>query len=116
MDIEAIRKYCLSLPAVTEDIKWQHNLCFLIAGKIFVMADLEPSFGVSFKVTEEEFDELVSSKGIISAPYLGGKKWVKVQDENRFTVKEWKHYIFQAWNIKKAKLPLKVLRSHRLDL
>jgi predicted DNA-binding protein (MmcQ/YjbR family) len=114
MDIESIRKFCLSLPAVTEDIKWDHNLCFMIAGKIFVMADLEPSFGVAFKVTEEEFDELVSTWGIIPAPYLGGKKWVKVQDENRFTVKEWQHYILRAWEMKKSKLPAKVLLHHHL--
>jgi predicted DNA-binding protein (MmcQ/YjbR family) len=114
MDIESIRKYCLGLPAVTEDIKWQHNLCFLIAGKIFLMADLEPSFGVSFKVTDEEFEELISTEGIISAPYLGGKKWIKVLDENRFAEKEWKHYIFQSWEIKKAKLPKKVLKHYNL--
>jgi predicted DNA-binding protein (MmcQ/YjbR family) len=114
MDIEAIRQYCLSLPAVTEDIKWEHNLCFLIAGKIFLMADLEPSFGVAFKVQDEEFDELIASEGIIAAPYVGSKKWVKVFDENRFSEREWKQYIYQAWSLKKEKLPKKVLLQHHL--
>jgi len=114
MNLEEIRKFCLDLPAVTEDIKWQHNLCFLIAGKIFLMADLEPSFGVAFKVRDDEFDELVSSSGIIAAPYLGSKMWIKVQDEDRFAEKEWKHYILQAWEMKKAKLPGRLLREHRL--
>jgi predicted DNA-binding protein (MmcQ/YjbR family) len=114
MNLEAIRQYCLSLPAVTEDIKWEHNLCFMIAGKIFLMADLEPSFGVAFKVQEEEFEELTSMDGIIPAPYLAKKMWIKVKDEDRFSVKEWKHYIQQAWNLKKAKLPKKVLLQHQL--
>jgi predicted DNA-binding protein (MmcQ/YjbR family) len=114
MNLEAIRQYCLGLPAVTEDIKWQHNLCFLIAGKIFLMADLESSFGVAFKVNDEEFDELISSDGVVPAPYLGSKKWIKVSDENRFSEKEWKHYILQAWNLKKAKLTKKILAQHQL--
>src|SRR5437764_4529081 len=114
MDIESIRKFCLSLPAVSEDIKWQHNLCFLIAGKIFLMADLDGPFAVALKVNDEEFDELVNTESIIPAPYLGNKKWIKVTDDNRFTVKEWKHYIMQAWEIKKSKLPKKLLREHSL--
>ena len=114
MDIETLRQYSLSLPAITEDIKWGHNLCFLIAGKIFLMADLEPSFGVAFKVNDEEFGELVSTDGIISAPYLGSKKWIKVLDENRFSVKEWKHYIMQAWGMKKLKLSKKLIQQHHL--
>ena len=121
MDIEAIRKYCLSLPAVTEDIKWKHNLCFMVAGKIFLMADIpesigsgEPSFGVAFKVNEDEFEELAGTDGIIAAPYLASKRWIKVLDENCFTVKQWKQYILQSWEMKKAKLPKKVLREHHL--
>jgi predicted DNA-binding protein (MmcQ/YjbR family) len=114
MNIEEIRKYCLSLSAVSEDIKWQHNLCFLVGGKIFLMADLETSFGVCFKVTDEEFDTLVNSEYIIAAPYLGSKKWIKVLDENRFTEKEWKKYIFQSWEIKKSKLTKKIRKQFNL--
>ena len=114
MNIEALRKYCLSLPAVSEDVKWEHNLCFMIAGKIFLMTDLEGPFGVALKVTDEEFDELVNTEGIIAAPYLGSKRWIKVSDANRFSEKEWQHYIRQAWEMKKANLPKKVLREYSL--
>jgi predicted DNA-binding protein (MmcQ/YjbR family) len=114
MDIEAIRKFCLSLPAVSEGIKWKHNLCFMIAGKIFLMADLDGPFGVALKVNDEEFDNLVNKEGIIAAPYLGSKKWIKVRDENHFTIKEWKHYILQAWELKKAKLPKKLQLEYSL--
>jgi hypothetical protein len=42
MDIEILRQICLSFPATTEDVKWETNLCFCAAGKIFCIANLEP--------------------------------------------------------------------------
>ena len=32
MAIDQLRKYCLSLPAVTEDVKWENNLVFSVGG------------------------------------------------------------------------------------
>jgi predicted DNA-binding protein (MmcQ/YjbR family) len=37
MNIEALRDLCRALPAVTEDIKWGHDLCFSVAGKMFAL-------------------------------------------------------------------------------
>jgi len=68
MDIETIRNICKSLPSVTEDIKWGDDLCFMIGGKMFCVAVLNTPFKVSFKVSDEEFGELTSIKGVI--PHL----------------------------------------------
>ena len=35
MDLEAIRKFCLSLPHATEGIQWEDDLLFRIGGKMF---------------------------------------------------------------------------------
>ena len=59
MDIEKLRNLCRALPAVTEDVKWGHDLCFSVAGKMFCVAALEGPLTVSFKVRDEEFDERV---------------------------------------------------------
>ena len=46
--IDKLRKYCLSLPAVTEDVKWENNLVFSVGGKMFCMAALEQPLHFSF--------------------------------------------------------------------
>ena len=111
MNIEYLRNFCMSLPFVTEDIKWGDNLVFSIAGKMFCLADLEPPLRVSFKVPEEEFTELTSSESIIQAPYFARMKWVTVLEESRLSQKEWENYLRQTFELVKAKLPKKVQES-----
>src|SRR5262245_31471825 len=107
MNIEGVRKICLGFPKVTEDVKWGNDLCFLLAEKMFVVTSLAPPFSVSFAVKPEEFDELIETEGIIPAPYMARNKWIQVQDESRFSKKEWEYYFKQAYEIKKSKLPKK---------
>lgn len=114
MNLEEIREYCQTLPHVTEDVKWGNDLCFLLAGKMFCVACLVPPFSVSLKVTDEEFNTLIETKEIIPAPYMARNKWIQVHDENRFSNAEWKHYIRQSYEIKKAKLTKKVLKELKL--
>jgi len=33
--LDSIREYCLSLPAVTENVQWEDVLLFRVGGKIF---------------------------------------------------------------------------------
>lgn len=101
MNIEEIRKFCTALPQVTEDVKWGNDLCFLLAEKMFVVTCIVPPFSVSFAVKPDEFDELIETDGIIPAPYMARNKWIQVQDENRFTKKEWEYFLKQAYEIKK---------------
>jgi len=109
MDIEKLRDICTSLPHVTEDVKWGNDLCFLIGEKMFCVTGFETPLKISLKVTDEEFDELSNSPGIIPAPYVARYKWVLVEDVNRFTMQQWEFYIKQSYELVKAKLPKKVL-------
>src|SRR5687767_2287991 len=111
MDIESLQKFCKSLPSVTEDIKWGNDLCFSIGNKMFCVADLQTPTSVSFKVKDEEFDELSSGPGIEPAPYVARYKWVLVTDLNRLSKKEWEHYIRQSYDLVKSKLPKKILKD-----
>src|SRR5260221_5359613 len=79
MNLDAIRSICRALPAVTEDIKWGHDLCFCVAGKMFVVVDLESPHSIAFKCTPESFGELVERPGIIPAPYMARNMWVMEQ-------------------------------------
>ena len=107
MDLEQLRDYCNSLPHVTEDVKWGHDLCFLIGGKMFCVTGFSSAISVSLKVTDEEFEELCQREGVIPAPYLARYKWIYVQKASVFNKKEWEHYVRQSYELVKQKLPKK---------
>jgi predicted DNA-binding protein (MmcQ/YjbR family) len=107
MDIDTIRKICTALPAVTEDIKWEYDLVFSVGGKMFCVTSLEPPFGCSFKVKDEDFEELSNRPGFIPAPYMARAKWVKVDENARILKKEWQGFINQSYELVKAKLTKK---------
>ncbi len=111
MDIEQLRAICNKLPHVTEDIKWEHDLCFCIADKMFCVTGFNTPMKVSLKVKDEEFDELYSTANIIPAPYVARYKWILVTEVNRFTKKEWRHYISQSYQLVKEKLAKKILKE-----
>ena len=79
MTVESIRRWCLALPGVTEDIKWDDDLVFSVGGKMFCVAMLEPPHRLSFKCEGETFAELIEREGIIPAPYLARAKWVSLE-------------------------------------
>jgi predicted DNA-binding protein (MmcQ/YjbR family) len=114
MNIETLQNFCLALPATTEDIKWGSDLCFSVANKMFCVASLKGPLSVSFKVSDDEFDELSNSPGIRPAPYVARYKWVLVENVGKLSRRQWEHYIRQSYNLVRAKLPKKVARQHGL--
>jgi predicted DNA-binding protein (MmcQ/YjbR family) len=108
MTLEDLQVICSRLDNVTEDIKWGHDLCFNIGGKMFlVTAPDKIPVSASFKTTDETFNELTERNGFIPAPYLARHKWVYVDDINRLSKKEWQQFIKQSYELIKAKLPQK---------
>ena len=77
MNIEDLQNICKKLPGVTEDIKWEHDFVFSIGGKMFCVVGLDhlPTTA-SFKVSDEEFDEMCTRPGFKPAPYVAKYKWV----------------------------------------
>jgi predicted DNA-binding protein (MmcQ/YjbR family) len=111
MDIESLREFCLGLKGVTEDVKWDNDLCFLVGGKMFCVTNLEGESRISFKVPEVDYDELSTSVSIIPAPYMARNKWVQVQTWDRFTHAEWETYVKQSYDLVKAKLTKKLQKE-----
>jgi predicted DNA-binding protein (MmcQ/YjbR family) len=107
MNIEYYRDYCLSLPGVTEDIKWG-NLCFLIANKIFVIIDIDGDQSFAIKCQTEDFDELTARYGMIQAPHFAKRQWVKVLGLDVFGVAELKQRVAISRALVLAKLPKKI--------
>jgi len=111
MTIEQLRNLCLSFPQATEDIKWGNDLCFSIGGKMFCVSSMMEPLTVSFKASDEDFEELTATNDIIPAPYLARYKWVYVQNPMRFSKKEWEHYVRQSYELIRGKLPKKILKK-----
>ena len=112
MNIEDIQNICKTLPAVTEDIKWGNDLVFSVGGKMFCVAGLNQSpTTASFKVTDEEFDEMCDRDGFKPAPYVAKYKWVWTDDISKMKKGEWKKYIKQSYDLVKAKLPNKIKKQ-----
>lgn len=111
MNIESLRKLCLSLPGVTEDIKWESDLCFSVGGKMFCVTAADVESGVSFKVREEEFREMTQREGIIPAPYMARYKWVYVLEFEWLSDAAWEHFIRQSYELVKETLPQKIQPS-----
>ena len=115
MNLEDIRTICTAMKGTTEDIKWGHDLVFSIGGKMFCVAGLDESpTSASFKVKDEEFDEMCNRDGFIPAPYVAKYKWVLAQDINKMKKADWKYYIKQSYELVKEKLPAKTKRSLEL--
>lgn len=118
MDIEWIRRYCLSLPHTTEKIQWGNDLVFKIEGKMFAVVVLEPApVWMSFKCSPEDFAELTEREGIRPAPYMARAQWVALETPDALTPREIESYLRRSYDLVFAKLPKKTqtLLKNSLD-
>lgn len=104
--IESLRKIWLAVPGASEDVKWGHDLCFSVGGKMYAAVNLDPPHQVSFKCTPEIFAELTEREGIIPAPYA--TRHMLVQEEKLGTAlerREVETLIRRSYELVAARLP-----------
>lgn len=112
MNIEQLRKFCLSFPGATEDIKWGADLCFCVGAKMFCVTGADSmQSGLSIKCTPEKFDELIEHEGIDPAAYVGRYKWVRIHDLNAVTPAELKTLIEKSYQLVFDKLPSRIKKG-----
>lgn len=112
MNIEDISALCLSMPLATQDIKWGNDLVFSIGGKMFCVMGLnQDPTSASFKVTEEEFEEVSTLPGFKPAPYVAKYKWVLIDDISRMNKAKWEFYINQSYTLVRARLAPKIAKQ-----
>ena len=105
IDIDWLRKICLPLPGVTEQIQWGHDLVVKVGGKMFAVAPLEPApVCLSFKCSDESFAELTERPKIIPAPYLARAKWVALESPDAITRGELSELLRASYELVFAKL------------
>ena len=114
MNIEQLRKFCLSLPGATEDIKWGSDLCFCVGEKMFCVTGADTiAGGLSLKCSPEKFEELIEREGIDPAAYVGRYKWVRISELDALTPTELKELIKTSYQLVFDRLPPKIKKSIR---
>jgi predicted DNA-binding protein (MmcQ/YjbR family) len=110
LDSESVRAHCLSFPQATENVQWGNDLVFKIAGKMFAVMALEGpvKYIMSFKCTDEKFNELIEQEGMDPAPYMARNKWVAIERFDVLSDKELKALLRNSYDMVVEKLPKKV--------
>jgi predicted DNA-binding protein (MmcQ/YjbR family) len=112
MDIDELRKFCLSFPHATEDVKWGSDLAFCVGEKMFAVTNLETAAAsLSLKCTPEKFAELIELDGIVPAQYVARYHWVTLQKTDALKTAELKELIGESYKMVWEKLP-KRLKKH----
>ena len=108
MDIENIRKHCLSLPHATEQVQWGYDLVFKVDGKMFAVAPTEVApVRLSFKCSPENFAELCERPGIIPAPYMARAQWVALESPDAIRDDELRSLLAESYRMVWERLPKK---------
>ncbi|HEU4790423.1 MAG TPA: MmcQ/YjbR family DNA-binding protein [Flavobacterium sp.] len=112
MSVEEIQNICREMPAVREDIKWGHDLVFSVGEKMFCVVGLDQSpTTASFKVADDEFEEICNWPGFKPAPYVARYKWVWIEDTNKMKKADWEKYLQQSYELVKNKLTAKIRKQ-----
>src|SRR5271169_4564426 len=112
MDIEWLRKECLSLPHTTEHVVWEDHLVFKVGGKMYALTSFEPPGAwLALKCTDDDFAELVELPDIVPSPYLARAKWISVKTNRALVPNEVKRLLRQSYDLVWAKLPKKTRAS-----
>jgi len=112
MNIDQLRKICLSFVGATEQIQWGDDLLFKVGGKMFAVTPLEPArIWLSLKADPEEFAELTERPGIIPAPYLARAKWIAIETPETLPQTEVAALLRKSYELVAAKLPRAVRES-----
>jgi predicted DNA-binding protein (MmcQ/YjbR family) len=108
LNIDWVRKLCLSLPGATEQTVWEGDLTFKVAGKMFAHTVLEVApVWLSFKCSPENFAELTERAGIIPAPYLARAQWIALETKDALPPDELTRLIRESYDMVVAKLSRK---------
>lgn len=112
MEIDELRTYCLSLPGTTEGMKWGEHLTFMVGEKMYAIFGLDQiPINASFKVSDEEFEEMSAQPGLKPAPYLARAKWIAIDDISLMGVEQWQKVLLNSYSIIKQKLPKKLQKE-----
>jgi predicted DNA-binding protein (MmcQ/YjbR family) len=113
MDEKSLRRLCSGWPGVSAEIKWEDDLIFMVAGKMFcglcVKGGQKGKF--AFKVEAERFLEFTDRPGIVPAPYMARAHWISLDDPSVLPRAELQTLVRRAYELVREKLPKKLQRE-----
>lgn len=105
MTVDHLRTFCLQMPGSTEDVKWEHLLCFLVGNKIFCTCSIDETNKVGFKVAKASYEEWTNINGISPAPYFWKASWVRLEEVDAISWSALQEAIVNSYELVKATLP-----------
>src|SRR5690349_16019781 len=109
MNASELETLCGHWPGVSSSIKWEDDLVFTVAGKMFAVLCLRgpDRERVSFKVDPERFLELTDQPGIVPAHYMARAFWITITEPERFAREQLHAFIRHSYELVRAKLSKK---------
>ena len=108
-----LRRLLLAWPGTEVGIKWQVDLVFKVAGKMFCVWCSEGADAgrISFKVPVERFLEFTDRPGIRPAPYMARAHWITLDQSDALPRDELERLLRGSYELVVAKLPKKTQRE-----
>lgn len=110
MNIETLRDYCLSLPAVSEEFPFgPDTLVFKVGGKVFLLTSLDRGASFNAKCDPERAVQLREEFTEVQPGYHMNKKhWNTVDMNGRLSDKQLRDMISHSYELVRKGLPRKV--------
>ena len=110
MTAAELENFCHGWPGATSSIKWEDDLVFSVAGKMFAVLCLRgpDRDRISFKVDPERFLELTDQPGVVPAHYMARAFWITITEPERFGVEQMHAFVRHSYELVRANLTKKM--------
>lgn len=101
MNANDLQSLCAAWPGISHSIKWEDDLVFSVAGKMFTVLRLRgpDRERVSFGVDSEHFVEITTRPGIVPAHYAARAFWVTLVEPERFARAEIEAFVRRSYEL-----------------
>jgi predicted DNA-binding protein (MmcQ/YjbR family) len=109
MNATDLESLCAGWAGVASSIKWEDDLVFTVAGKMFAVFCLRGPHRqrLSFKVDPERFLELTDQPGITSAAYMARAFWISIAEPDRFARAKMTEFVRHSYDLVRGGLSKK---------
>lgn len=113
MNLEEIRKHCLAKPFVEETFPFDNRtLVFKVAGKMFLLTDVDQPVSVNLKCDPEKAMELRERfDSVLPGYHMSKKHWNTVLLEGNYSRKEFLEWIDHSYELVYQSLPSKIRKE-----
>ena len=99
MTLDDYNRFCASLPHTSHVVQWGGAHVWKVGGKVFAIGGWHgKNAGISFKVSEGNFEFLRDEPGLRPAPYLAsrGFKWIQHYEKPGLSDHDLKYYLKES--------------------